>query len=290
MSKKILRLSVAAILLAGLGLSASAAPGKASEVVAKPAKTKQIKTKQIKTKQIKAKPDTAKASAVGANASAKRALKTARITKPVRAVAASQSALSGTSPVAKAQPLAEKEYLKQKSCLVSALLNEASQEGEAGMTAVASVIVNRVGLKQFAGSICGVVYQPNQFYWTKRPINMRLVSASDKVLAEKIAKDMIAGNVVDTTDGALYFVGKTDNTGWINPNKLEQTVEIGGHRFFAPRRVRPASVEAAAPALTTPTVVPVAITATTDSAIPREETAAPEFSDPRDLSRKIQEF
>lgn len=56
----------------------------------------------------------------------------------------------------------------EASCLTKAIYHEARGEGEKGMFAVASVIVNRARHSSFESDICSVVYQRGQFTFDKK--------------------------------------------------------------------------------------------------------------------------
>ena len=52
-------------------------------------------------------------------------------------------------------------------CLAMNIYYESRSEPLIDQVATAAVTMNRVGDKDFSNSICGVVYQSNQFEWTK---------------------------------------------------------------------------------------------------------------------------
>lgn len=120
---------------------------------------------------------------------------------------------------------------KQVTCLARNVYYEARGEPKAGQIAVAEVTLNRVK-SHFAPTICDVVYQRGQFEWTqlKKPKYER----SRWRLANTIAHNAIAGQLKDTTEGALYFHStRIDAANWL-AHKVP-TVQIGNHIFFRKR-------------------------------------------------------
>jgi len=121
-------------------------------------------------------------------------------------------------------------------CLATALYWEAKTEEDKGMTAVASVIVNRVGHDEFPDSICAVVKQggeepPCQFsFWCDGKSDAPEIGSDGWERAKEIAGDTLQKIPVDVTKGALFFHAEGLETPWIL--QREKTVEIGGHIFY----------------------------------------------------------
>ncbi len=61
---------------------------------------------------------------------------------------------------------------KDLECLATNVYREARGEPMEGQIAVAKVTLNRVYSGKYPSSICGVVYQKNQFSWTSRYKNV----------------------------------------------------------------------------------------------------------------------
>ena len=118
-------------------------------------------------------------------------------------------------------------------CVALAMYWEARGEGQRGMLAVGSVVINRVDDDRFPNSVCGVVYQggetpPCQFSWwcdgkSDRPTHGTLWTAS-----LSLADELLTARPRDPTHGALFF----HNTSIRPPWRREQTTRIGNHVFY----------------------------------------------------------
>lgn len=115
-------------------------------------------------------------------------------------------------------------------CLALNVYWEARGQPLAGQAAVAHVTLNRVASQQFAGSVCGVVYQGCQFGWTcdNRPKTPTDTAAWDEALA--VARQAAAAGA-DPTDGALYFHHVQERPQWAR-GRYGHRVVIGQHVFF----------------------------------------------------------
>ena len=103
-------------------------------------------------------------------------------------------------------------------CLSSVIHHEARGEPREGQIAVASVVLNRVEDPRFPNTVCGVVKQPKQFSWYgKKPMTNK---------KEKLAKDILKGNVKRNVPRALFF---THVSMWF---KRQVVTVIGRHRFY----------------------------------------------------------
>jgi N-acetylmuramoyl-L-alanine amidase len=110
---------------------------------------------------------------------------------------------------------------------------EARGEGQDGMKAVGSVVLNRVEDERFPDDPCAVVYQggetpPCQFSWwcdgkSDRPTHEGLWQTS---LA--LSTDLLNDRPADPTYGALFF----HNTSIGKPWKRTRTTRIGNHIFY----------------------------------------------------------
>lgn len=110
------------------------------------------------------------------------------------------------------------------SCLARNIYHEARGESVAGMLAVAHVTLNRLFHNNFPGSICEVVYQQNQFSWT-RSKKKRSVDVPESFT--ELALHVIMGKSKDNTNGALFF----HNTTLPQPKKRVKA-RIGNHIFY----------------------------------------------------------
>ena len=106
-------------------------------------------------------------------------------------------------------------------------------EGQHGMLAVASVILNRVEDERFPDTVCGVAYEggespPCQFSWwcdgkSDHPTNQAKWSEIDS-----LANEYLATSPEDPTDGALFYHANTIQ----NPWRRQLTARIGNHIFY----------------------------------------------------------
>ncbi len=120
-------------------------------------------------------------------------------------------------------------------CLALSMYWEAKAEGERGMRAVGHVVMNRVADDRFPDTPCAVVHQggerpPCQFSWycdgkSDRPTELRAWRT-----AERLAEELLAERLRDTTRGALFFHAKRIETPW--RTKRRRTVTIGDHVFY----------------------------------------------------------
>jgi spore germination cell wall hydrolase CwlJ-like protein len=124
---------------------------------------------------------------------------------------------------------------KARNCLSLAMYWEALGEGDQGMLAVGSVVLNRVENQQFPNSICGVVHEggetpPCQFSWwcdgkSDHPRNRRQWQA-----ALNIADKLLSNQLHDPTGGALFF-----HSTRVRPSfhrTRQRTAHIGNHIFY----------------------------------------------------------
>lgn len=113
-------------------------------------------------------------------------------------------------------------------CLALNIYFEANTEPLKGQYAVAHVTMNRVEEK-YADNVCKVVYQPNQFSWTKnkpkRPTNQALAQSKE------IAVIVLSGLSKDPTYGATHYHNQTVKPKW----RFRETVKIANHTFYKKR-------------------------------------------------------
>jgi N-acetylmuramoyl-L-alanine amidase len=118
-------------------------------------------------------------------------------------------------------------------CVALAMYWEARGEGNRGMLAVGSVVLNRVEDDRFPNSVCGVVYQggespPCQFSWwcdgkSDRPTHEELWASS-----LNLADGLLTARPSDPTHGALFFHNTSIQTPW----RRKRTTRIGNHIFY----------------------------------------------------------
>jgi spore germination cell wall hydrolase CwlJ-like protein len=130
---------------------------------------------------------------------------------------------------------------------------EARSEGEDGMRAVAHVIVNRVGLR-FGETVEDVIRAPWQFSaWNRGDPNQPLAQNPERYatgginletweIAQRVAREVLAGQSVDPTDGALFYHTTAIRPWWSRYGEGRR--EIGAHVFYrdVPNQTRRARV------------------------------------------------
>lgn len=127
--------------------------------------------------------------------------------------------------------------------LAATVWGEARSEGETGMRAVAHVMVNRIG-QRFGEDLSTVILSPKQFsVWNRGDPNRRLVQnlvrdperyvtdAAQWEIAQRVSREVLAGQSVDPTDGALFYHTRAVRPRWA-PQGVGRQV-IGQHIFYA---------------------------------------------------------
>jgi spore germination cell wall hydrolase CwlJ-like protein len=134
-------------------------------------------------------------------------------------------------------PIGEEPLDGAITCLARTIYWEAKGEGDAGMRAVANVVVNRLRHKGFPKTICGVVKQGHeqgscQFSWwcDGQPDNVE--EQVPYTLAKEIARKALNRQLDDRTDGALYYHHQALTPSW--SKQYIRTVQVGGHVFYKP--------------------------------------------------------
>ncbi len=113
----------------------------------------------------------------------------------------------------------------QLRCLATAIYFEARSEPVEGQLAVAQVIRNRTLSGRFPSSICGVVYQPSQFTFSRRrsPDNQ-----AQWMRAVKVAAIAMADGWRQIVPDALYFHAARVSPGW----GMRRIARIGNNIFY----------------------------------------------------------
>lgn len=150
-----------------------------------------------------------------------------------------EPALGGMDALQQAVELNEAEV----RLLAATVWGEARSEGELGMRAVAHVMVNRVG-ERFGEDLTTVLLTPKQFsVWNRGDPNRRLVQnlvrdparyVSDFAqweTAQRIAREVLSGQSVDPTGGALFYHTRAVRPRWSSHGVGRQV--IGAHVFYA---------------------------------------------------------
>lgn len=126
--------------------------------------------------------------------------------------------------------------------LAATAWGEARSEGENGMRAVAHVMVNRIG-DRFGEDLATVILSPKQFsVWNRGDPNRRTVMnlardpsgvATDPewMVADRIAREVLSGQSVDPTGGALFYHTRAVRPRWARVGEGRQV--IGQHIFYS---------------------------------------------------------
>jgi len=143
-----------------------------------------------------------------------------------------------TRPQAQAvDPTGEESLDDAITCLARSIYWEARGEGDAGMEAIANVIMNRTGQEGFPNTICGVVKQGQeqgacQFSWWCDGRSDDATEEEPYSHAKEIARKALNRQLRDRTGGALYFHNRKQAPKW--SRKYIRTVGIGEHVFYKP--------------------------------------------------------
>lgn len=125
----------------------------------------------------------------------------------------------------------------EQKCLATAIYFEARGENIRGQAAVAQVVLNRVRNPTYPKSICGVVYQNDnwrnacQFSFACDGIKDRITSAANYKLAQDIAMAVTAGKIFIPEVGSSTHYHAT----YVHPRwsrTMEKMKKIGLHIFY----------------------------------------------------------
>ncbi|NDF75227.1 MAG: cell wall hydrolase [Betaproteobacteria bacterium] len=123
-----------------------------------------------------------------------------------------------------------KHDITQLNCLAKNIYYEALGEGLLGKIAVAQVTLNRVIHQQeFNKTICGVVYQKDQFSWTSSKHRI-IKDYKQWEEAKYIAIGVLQGKLFLENFEALYFHANYIKPPWRNSKQYITT--IGKHIFY----------------------------------------------------------
>lgn len=120
----------------------------------------------------------------------------------------------------------DRETERKVECLAKNMYFEAKGESMRGQLAVAHVTINRTRSSAYPSTVCDVVYQKNQFSWTRTKARIRDFTHYEEI--RKLAYDVVQGKTKDPTSGALHFHNKSVRPSW---NKSPK-VKIGNHIFY----------------------------------------------------------
>lgn len=136
------------------------------------------------------------------------------------------------------RPLPEVVFSKpEQECLSTAVYFEARGESPKGQAAVAQVILNRVRNPSYPNTICGVVYQNEdwsnrcQFSFACDGVPDRIANRRAYRLAREVALAVTAGKIFlrDVASSTHYYATYV-NPSWASA--MEKMTQIGSHLFF----------------------------------------------------------
>jgi len=111
-------------------------------------------------------------------------------------------------------------------CMVDNLYHEARGEGVLGLSAVASVVMNRATAT--GKDVCDVVYKHKQFSWTQRP---KPIASNDNLHnIFVVAGKALSGQLTDVTQGATHYHATHVKPKWAKA--MRKVVIINNHIFY----------------------------------------------------------
>ncbi|MFJ4394957.1 cell wall hydrolase [Pseudomonas sp. NPDC089396] len=125
------------------------------------------------------------------------------------------------------------------TCLARTIYWEAKGADAKDMSAVASVVLNRLGHEGFPDTICGVVKQgveskSCQFSWWCDGRSDQVEEAQRYDIAKEIARKAINQQLKDSTGGALYFHDRNVHPDWAKTYR--KTAETRHFLFYKPNQ------------------------------------------------------
>lgn len=128
----------------------------------------------------------------------------------------------------------------EEHCLAQAIYFEARSEPEAGMAAVAQVVLNRVKSGLYADSVCGVVFQNShrykacQFSFTCEGKSLRITELDYWQTALRIAREVTDGRTwLADVGGSTHYHANYVRPNWAS--HLKRMDKIGHHIFYRVR-------------------------------------------------------
>ena len=141
-------------------------------------------------------------------------------------------------PIRQALPIVDAE---ERDYLIRTMVFEATGESEAGLAAVAHVILNRRDIGRWGDHVKDVVTAPWQFEpWMTRRREMENLSVDDPRYrrAAQIADTVLAGETADPTAGATHFLNpvivRARRGGSLPAWAQGRGHPIGRHTFYMP--------------------------------------------------------
>lgn len=132
-------------------------------------------------------------------------------------------------------PMGQANANTEKQCLAVNAYHEARGEPLVGIISVMFVVLNCVEHDRYPSTICGVIKQKSRngcaFSWfcsKKQDINDKK-SLQDMML---IADAVLSSNIIDPTDGAIYYHATYVDPYWNKADEIIETTKIGEHIFY----------------------------------------------------------
>lgn len=116
----------------------------------------------------------------------------------------------------------------EQQCLTMVIYKEARGTTVTDQQAVGNVTLNRVKSPKWPKTICSVVHQHGQFSWADQ-VNS-ISSPKALVEAERIADQLLDGELEDNTDDATYFHEIKVHPRWAR--KMTVTLETEHHKYL----------------------------------------------------------
>jgi len=125
----------------------------------------------------------------------------------------------------------------EQTCLANAIYFEARSESLRGQAAVAQVVLNRVRNPAYPGSICGVVYQNQnwhnacQFSFACDGRKDRIESPEHYKIAKQVAMAVTAGKIfIPEVGSSTHYYANYVHPGWARA--MKKMTKIGLHIFY----------------------------------------------------------
>lgn len=129
---------------------------------------------------------------------------------------------------------------REVQCVRQALWHEARGEGEEGIKAVLSVIVNRTKSKHYPDTFCEVIHQPKQFSYVDelrqqgKPLTPKVKESEQEVYSyiDELAHEAVQEKFVTTLPrDVLWYTHTRINNYWTRTKEV--VARVGKHKFFA---------------------------------------------------------